>query len=270
MIRTIVVNRHLVVLATASICFMLAGCVSYRLPLATPGDPVSAGEILAASMAAHGGEKAFDAISELQVGYEGKWSGFASSLQPVLSDPGFRIRSDERLSLLPEIQTEQIHHGPAGIKTVFRKRPQIRIERNGIADTDPEALAAAALVVDVYEMLLLGPFYFRGREHTITHGGTRLISGRIHDVLLATVRPGFGESEEDRLALFIDRDSKLLRRVHFSIDGLESTRGAEVDVTFDFHTLVAGILWPTEFDERIRVPFDLPAHRWRMKALTVK
>ena len=30
---------------------------------------------------------------------------------------------------------------------------------------------------------------------------------------------------------------------------------------------IGGIVWPTDFDERIRVPFDLHAHHWRMLGL---
>ena len=52
-----------------------------------------------------------------------------------------------------------------------------------------------------------------------------------------------------------------------TLSGLDSMRGAEVDVTFrDFRT-IDGILRPTDFDERIRVPFDMHAHHWRMLGL---
>ncbi|MEO8354102.1 MAG: hypothetical protein ABI680_20430, partial [Chthoniobacteraceae bacterium] len=30
---------------------------------------------------------------------------------------------------------------------------------------------------------------------------------------------------------------------------------------------IGGIVWPTDFDERIRVPFNLHAHHWRMLGL---
>ena len=52
-----------------------------------------------------------------------------------------------------------------------------------------------------------------------------------------------------------------------TLNGLESTRGAEVDVTFRDFRKICGVLWPTDFDERIRVPFDLPAHHWKMVGL---
>lgn len=57
------------------------------------------------------------------------------------------------------------------------------------------------------------------------------------------------------------------RCVRMTLDGIESTRGAEVDVTFRDFRKIDGVLWPTDFDERIRVPFDLHAHHWKMLGL---
>ena len=48
--------------------------------------------------------------------------------------------------------------------------------------------------------------------------------------------------------------------------------GAEKDAAV-FHLFdddfrkIGGILWPTDFDELIRTPFDLHAHRWQMLGL---
>jgi hypothetical protein len=54
-----------------------------------------------------------------------------------------------------------------------------------------------------------------------------------------------------------------------SLNGLESTKGAEVNVTFRNFRTIGGILWPTDFDERIRVTFDLLAHQWRLTGLEI-
>ena len=89
------------------------------------------------------------------------------------------------------------------------------------------------------------------------------------DQVLVVLRPGFGEAKEDRVILSIDRISKQLRRVRMTLNGLESTQGAEVDVTFRNFQKIGGILWPTDFDERIRVPFDLHAHHWRVLGLEI-
>ena len=59
--------------------------------------------------------------------------------------------------------------------------------------------------------------------------------------------------------------SKLLRRVRLTLNGLESGRGAEVNVTFYDFKKIGGVLWPTDFDERVRSPFKLHAHHWNLR-----
>jgi hypothetical protein len=40
-----------------------------------------------------------------------------------------------------------------------------------------------------------------------------------------------------------------------------------VDVTFRDFKNIDGVLWPTDFDERIRSPFKLQAHHWNLRGL---
>lgn len=72
------------------------------------------------------------------------------------------------------------------------------------------------------------------------------------------------------MLLYIDTQTHRLLRVRMTLNGLASTQGAEVDVTYGDYQRRFGVLWPTDFDERIRVPFDLHAHHWKMKGLDVK
>jgi hypothetical protein len=75
------------------------------------------------------------------------------------------------------------------------------------------------------------------------------LDGRQHecDALRARIAPGMGFSEGEQFALFIDRDERLMRRVRFTPDGLESTRCAVAQVdTFDRITLL-GVRWPRDF-----------------------
>ena len=75
-------------------------------------------------------------------------------------------------------------------------------------------------------------------------------------------------SEADGVIAWIGDETQRLHRVQLTLLGLESTAGADVDVTFsDFQAGPYGTEWPREFDERIRRPFDVPAHRWRMTGL---
>mgnify|MGYP000329037656 CR=1 FL=1 len=88
---------------------------------------------------------------------------------------------------------------------------------------------------------------------------------RIHAVL----EPGFGFSERDEAVLWINEETGLLGLVHFTIEGLASTRGAHVDVAFSNYQEIDGYIWPTEFYERVRAPLRVPAHSWRVVALQV-
>ncbi len=223
--------------------------------------------LLTASQQAHGG-KAFQNVRDLSVRYEGKWASIGPRFQPVLVDRSFRGISEERM-LLNARTVAQAHSGSAGTKNVLRSPGKIAVAYNGALSTDEEARRAAALVADAYTLFLLGPFYFDRSGVVITSAGEAVVDKAVCDQVLAVLRPGFGMADEDRVILSIDRADKMLRRVRMTLNGLESTRGAEVDVTFrDFRT-IGGIVWPTDFDERIRSPFDLHAHHWKMMGLEI-
>ena len=217
------------------------------------------------SQRAHG-RTAFTKVRDICVRYEGRWASIGPRFQPVLADTKFRRGSEERL-LVGERIIAQEHSGPAGKKLVVRTPGKISVAYNRVLSDDAEAKRAAALVADAYTLFLLGPFYFDRPGVVLTRNGEAVVDKSVCDEVLAVLRPGFGEAKEDRVILFIDRATKQLRRVRMTLSGLESTRGAEVDVTFRDYRTIGGILWPTDFDERIRVPFDLHAHHWRLLGL---
>ena len=164
---------------------------------------------------------------------------------------------------------QQLYKGPGGSKEVLRKPGHVMVSYNGTTSKDAEVNQAAALVADAYTLFLLGPLYFDRPGVTLELDGTSMVDQQPCEQVLAVLRPGFGQAEEDRVVLSIDKGSRLLRRVRMTLNGLESTRGAEVDVTFRKHRTINGLLWATEFDERIRVPFDLHAHHWTLKGIKV-
>lgn len=223
--------------------------------------------LLAAAREAHGG-KAFSKVRDLSVRYEGQWAPIGPRFQPILSDTKFRRGSEERL-LVNERTMAQLHTGPAGAKRVLRTPGKVTVVYNDVPSTDAEVQSAAALVADAYSMFLLGPFYFERPGVVLSLAGETIVDNALCDQVLAVLRPGFGHAEEDRVVLSIDRASKRLCRVRMTLNGLASTRGAEVDVTFREFRTIGGIVWPTDFDERIRVPFQLHAHHWRMLGLTI-
>lgn len=168
-----------------------------------------------------------------------------------------------------------------GRKGVFRRQAptgpgEVRTWFNGQEALDEERRAAAALVVDGYSLFLLGPMEIArlrtaGRPTGLALAGRErvVLDGSAHecDVLRVRLSPGLGFSEEEDLALFIDRDEGLMRRVRFSLNGLESTRGAVAEVDLFDHISAAGLRLPTRFHERLLRPLPLPVHDWRLTGL---
>ena len=59
-----------------------------------------------------------------------------------------------------------------------------------------------------------------------------------------------------------------MKQFQFTIDGLESTKGADVEVTFSEHWKASdGTIWPRHFVEHIVRPIPVKAHDWRMLSL---
>lgn len=245
---------------------LLSSCASTQIctRAITTSEP-EALALVTASQKAHG-SAAFERIRDLSVRYEGKWAAIGPRFQPVLVDSKFRGASEERIILSPRI-IAQSHTGPGGVKKVLREPGQIAIAYNGTVSQDAESKQAAALVADAYALFLLGPFYFQQTGTVFAMNGESLVDEALCDEVLAVLRPGIGRAKEDRVILHIDRHSKRLRRVRLTLNGLDSTRGAEVDVTFRDFKSIDGVLWPTDFDERIRSPFKLHVHHWNLRSL---
>ncbi len=224
--------------------------------------------LIAASQRAQG-MKAFENVSDVSVRYEGKWGSIGPRFQPVLVDKTFRGSSEERLILGSKRIIAQEHTGSAGKKSVLREPGRIAVTYNGSPSANEEATQAAALVADAYTMFLLGPHYFNRPGVILAKAGEEIVEDAVCDQVLAVLRPGLGMAGEDRVILSIDRANKQLRRVRMTLNGLESTQGAEVDVTFRDFRMIAGVLWPTDFVERVRVPFDLHAHHWKLNGLDI-
>lgn len=245
---------------------LLLGCGTAQINKSrVAGSPGQAAEVLQRSIAAHGGD-AWSRIHDVNVRYEGEWLSIVDKVQPVLVDKMFRKRSEERL-LRAEGILAQAHQGPAGSKQVVRTPGGIQVWYNGVAESGGDKTAAAALVADSYRMFLTGPFFFQDRKAELQPAGFDTVDGAVCDRILAILRPGLGLSAEDRALLSIDRKTGLLRRVRFTLEGLESTRGTEVDVTFGHWREIGGVRWPTEFYERVRSPLRLSAHRWKLLGL---
>jgi hypothetical protein len=282
MISTPLMNRRRVLaaaIASPLLPLLLPGCAA-PLPVSLNTATTPAAQALLAESAAAHGLAALARIDDVAIGTAGAWRPLIGRLQPALADPGFRGGSQERLLLRGGLVV-QAHTGPSGAKRVLRRpgiapgsQGTVAVWFNGEEAGDVERRAAAALVVDGYSLFLLGPMLLAGRwsaERTLAMeiGGVEAVNGLDCDVLRVSIAPGLGFSPSERLALFIDRRERLMRKVRFSLDGLASTVGAVAEVeTYDW-TTVAGVRWPTRFYERLLRPLPLPVHDWRLTGLDV-
>ncbi len=251
---------------------LLQSCAAPLAPLSNPATSGAAEALLAESAAAHG-LAALAAITDLNVSYAGEWHALVGSLQPDLVDAGFRGRSQERL-LLRQGLVGQAHTGPKGNKQVVRHMTpapgDLRVWFNGEEAHDRSRRDAAALVVDDYSLFLLGPMLLAGpwrtqRVVTLELGAPEADC----DVLRIQMRPGAGFSDGDDLAVFIGGEDRLMRRVRFTLNGLDSTRGAVAEVETAGHVVLHGVHWPTRFHERLLRPLPLAVHDWRLTGLDV-
>ena len=252
---------------------ILSGCTSPLPPLGAPGagDADAARAILRASAAAHG-EAGLAGIVDASVRYDGAWRGIVGRLVPALVDQGFRGGSEERLLLRDGI-VAQTHTGPEGRKQVWRSRDAVRVWYNGVASADRDRRAASALVADGYRLFLLGPMLLarNAGPMALADAAEITVGGKDHrcDVVRMRLEPGLGFAASDRLDVYIDRAARLMRRVRFSLDGLDATQGAVAEVDCWDHVSHAGVRWPRSFHERLLRPAPLPVHDWHLVGLDV-
>jgi len=57
--------------------------------------------------------------------------------------------------------------------------------------------------------------------------------------------------------------------VEITLEGYRTTQGAHVDVTFEAFERHSGVLLPVEFNERVRAPVAIQAHRWWVTGIDV-
>jgi hypothetical protein len=244
------------------LALLLGGCAGF--PKATPGarfdDGLTAQQIFDDCLAAHGGDMR-DYPGDLNVSTDGHWHSLIQRIQPVISDAGFRVTSQERYR--PSIGLYAVHHhGPLGDKQVIRTPTGITVYYNGVRETDPVKLRATALTNDAFLLFHFGPTFIKARATTITRLPDDTEGGQRYYRLLATLSPGFGEAKSDDVVLWINPQTHLLYRVHLTLNGFETTQGAHVDTTFLAYRKLGRFTLPVQFNERVRGPIRIPAHEW--------
>jgi len=257
--------RLLFVLLTTS---LLAACSTAfpTLPDAPPpGDGLAAQAIFDRSLAAHGGDLR-QHRGDINLSTDGRWYTLIQRIQPIVTDSAFRIRSEERYR--PSTGLYAVRHtGPGGTKHVLRTRDDLTVHYNGVRSTNDQTLRATAMTNDAFAMFHFGPSWFLGRTAALQRLPDAREGSRAYHRLLATLRPGFGQSAEDRAVLWIDARDFRLFRIHQTLQGFETTQGAHVDTTFLDYRRVGPYLFPARFLERVRGPLRIKAHAWRVTGL---
>lgn len=227
-------------------------------------DAVAGGDarqILEQSAKAHG--DLYHSIAEVEVGYEGVWSKFAKRVQPTLVDAEYRRSSKERY-LIDSDEIIQQHHGSAGSKLVHRDGISVNVSYNGVVNTDGEVNDAAALVADAYEVFLFGSSYLSANGRELEYVGMREEDGKKFHLVQGALIAGLGFSGRDEFIAWVAVDSGLLHRFQFTLNGLESTRGADVSVEFSEFEERSGFILPGVFVEYVERPIRAKAHHWEM------
>jgi hypothetical protein len=140
----------------------------------------------------------------------------------------------------------------------------VEVYYNGVRETGEQKLQASAMTADAFQLFHLGPSFLRMRNAQFARLENARENGISYQRLIATLRPGFGFSEADDVVIWINPKTHRLFRVHLTLNGFETTRGAHVDTTFLDYRQVGQMLIPTELSERVRGPIQIHAHRWRL------
>ncbi len=241
----------------------LGGCASFPPNVdgnAHFSDGLGAQQIFDRSLAAHGGDIR-NHPGDINLSTDGRWYAVIQRIQPIVTDSGFRITSQERYR--PSTGLYAVSHvGPDGTKHVARTREDIDIFYNGVRDSDPLKRSATAMTNDAFRMFHFGPSFVLERATSMQRIADARDSGRRFHRLVATLQPGFGDASEDTVVLWIDTETSLLYRVHMTLNGFETTQGAHVDTTFLEYRRVGPFLLPVKFSERVRGPVRVKAHVW--------
>lgn len=244
---------------------LLAGCASFPRSGKPPADGDSAQAIFDRSLAAHGGDLRRHA-GDINLSTDGRWYRLIQRIQPVVTDTRFRVVSEERYRPAEGLYAVR-HTGPGGTKHVVRSADGLRVAYNGVESVDAATRAATAMTNDAFRMFHFGPTFFLDRTTALRRLPDARVGGRRYHRLHATLQPGFGESARDEAVLWIDADTARLYRIHQTLEGFPTTRGAHVDTTFLEYRQVGRYVFPVRFMERVRGPLRIRAHAWQVTGI---
>lgn len=246
----------------------LVGCGAFPQvrPATSFADGLSAEQLFNQCLSAHGGDIR-NYPGDINIATDGRWYSLIQRIQPVVSDADFRVTSEERFRPRDGIYAVR-HSGPAGSKQVMRTPSAFSVHYNGVAvEAADERQRATAMTNDAFQLFHFGPSFVKHRATSMIRMPDAREDGRAYRRVLARLSPGFGQSDADQVVLWIDAESSRLFRVHMTLEGFESTRGAHVDTTFLAYQQAGPFLLPSRFSERVRGPLKIMAHEWHVTGL---
>ncbi|MFC4699973.1 hypothetical protein ACFO4O_07390 [Glaciecola siphonariae] len=268
-LRTIKTTRFYLLILLYT--FLLAGCAKtspqLEAPISLEANSVSGAQIFEDTFLAHGGAN-IDELHDVNVAIDGHWYYLITKIQPEVTDTQFRQQSEERLLLNPQTYAV-IYQGEAGTKQVLRTANSIDLAYNGQTSGDERIKTATALTADAFYLFSLGPLALSNRDVEWRRLKDGKEDGASYYRINGKLSPGIGLSESDFVTLWVDKNTMLTFRVHITLEGFESTKGAHVDTTFLNYASVDGFTLPSHFFERVLGPIRIDAHEWWYTGLDI-
>jgi len=224
-------------------------------------DDLSGNAIFEKSFIAHGGQH-LKSLKDLSMEIDGDWKYLITRIQPLVTDSGYRVSSRE--VVFPELNTYHASFdGPLGNKWVLRGPDYTEVYYNGEPSDDIDILQSTALTADSFFIFSLGPMGLPHLDGNFVRLPDAFERGRKYFRIYTEMVPGIGESERDEIVLWIDPTTWLTWRVHITLEGYATTKGAHVDVTFEQYVKHDKYIFPSVFFERVLGPISIDAHEWR-------
>jgi hypothetical protein len=243
----------------------VTGCsTSFPRPTraASNGERADAQALFNQCLAAHGGDLS-TFTDDVNLSMTGKWGTLIQRIQPVVTDSAYRISAQERFQPREQLFAET-WEGPSGTKKVIRTPGGVEVYYNGVRTTDEQKVQASAMTADAFQLFHFGPSFLQMRRATFVRLADAVENGVSYQRLLTTLQPGFGFSDADDVVIWIDPTTHRLFRVHMTLNGFATTKGAHVDTTFLEYQQIGRMLVPVRFHERVRGPIRISAHHWEI------
>ena len=249
---------------------VLGGCAqNFPRPADLPhdGSAPTGNDIFDRTFRAHGGES-LDDFNDLNVALDGDWKFLITRIQPLVTDHKYRVVSEERLLPSQGVYTAA-YTGPAGKKKVVRTADSVRVFYDGVETFDEDVLQSTALTADSFFLFTIGPMALRESRGKFERLEDGFDDGKRYYRIYTVAEPGIGYSARDEIVLWIDPETYLTYRIHITLEGYKTTKGAHVDVTFLDYEKRGAYTVPSEYLERVLGPLRIKAHAWHLTGIDV-